>query len=312
MGHRNLVRHHGKRDLYSAVPMGIARNGELSTATRSVALYVWSHSADWQQSAANIAEELGLGRNTVAAALTELQEHRWMVREVHHKIGPKGKAVWDWERWHLQVSNHPFTVEQVAALSVPCSEREQTPAPNGSRLPALNQSTIGVEPGLDLPEVDPREVEGEPAPNESRLGTDDPWSSSTSWPKSATPPTQDLRSSIFDPRAATDVVAATPSSLTTSVSSSGGPRWGEDPFASEWDTNNDLDHCSSTSDLDPGASAGADAGATVTDGDPDDGSRSAIDLPTPRLADDERQLVSGGFRRRFSDSMSLGDEPPWN
>jgi hypothetical protein len=76
MPDRNLVQHHGTLGahgpegdtLYASVPMELARGGQLSIVARSVALYVWSQNEKWQQSAAAIADALGMDRKTVAPA----------------------------------------------------------------------------------------------------------------------------------------------------------------------------------------------------------------------------------------------------
>jgi hypothetical protein len=103
--------------LYTALPMTLARDGKLSYVARSVAMFVWSHEETIQQSAASVADALGMNRKTVGAALAELQEHGWLVREIHETIGPSGKARVAWERWHLQMTNRPFTADEVRELS---------------------------------------------------------------------------------------------------------------------------------------------------------------------------------------------------
>ncbi|WP_167540959.1 helix-turn-helix domain-containing protein [Rhodococcus jostii] len=141
--------------MYAGIPMALARDTKLSAHARSVALLAWSHDEKWQQSAADIAKELGMGRNTVAAALIELEERGWMVREVHYKPGKKVAQVWDFEIWHLQMSNIPFAPDEVERLRQPApngSRSTTEPAPNGSRgcsereqVPAPNRSTIGID-----------------------------------------------------------------------------------------------------------------------------------------------------------------------
>ncbi|WP_181786626.1 helix-turn-helix domain-containing protein [Mycobacterium shimoidei] len=94
--------------------MALARDGKLSPYARAVALYVWSHDEKWQQSAAAVAEAIGLNRKTVAAALDELQGRGWLVREIHYNPGKSRPA---WERWHLQMTNRPFTPDEIRELS---------------------------------------------------------------------------------------------------------------------------------------------------------------------------------------------------
>src|SRR4051794_37570453 len=121
---RNLVQHHGERGdhgpgggkLYAGIPIELARDGKLSYLARSVAMYVWSHDERWQQSASAVADALGMDRGTVGKALAELQDHGWMAREVHRIVGPSGKPRTAWERWHLQMSNRPFTPDQIREL----------------------------------------------------------------------------------------------------------------------------------------------------------------------------------------------------
>jgi hypothetical protein len=130
MANRNLVKHHGTLGaggkqggtLYASVPMALARDGKLSQAARSVAMLIWSHDQKWNQSANLIAQELGMSRNTVAAALADLEKHRWLVREVY--IEP-GKTRPKWEQWHIQLSNTPFSPAEVQKLSTSsCSKPE--------------------------------------------------------------------------------------------------------------------------------------------------------------------------------------------
>lgn len=109
--------------------MELARDGKLSFVARSVALYVWSHTEKWQQSASAVADALGMDRGTVGKALTELQEHGWMAREVHQTVGPTGKPRTAWECWHLQMTNRRFTPDEIRELSSP-SDVRATPAPH--------------------------------------------------------------------------------------------------------------------------------------------------------------------------------------
>lgn len=104
----------GKK-LYASVPMELARDPELSPAATRVALYVWSHSADFDQSAADVAKTLQMSRATVSRALADLQRRGWFIREIVTRPGrekPTG------ERWHLQMTNTRFTPEFVASLGV--------------------------------------------------------------------------------------------------------------------------------------------------------------------------------------------------
>lgn len=124
MANRNLVRHHGSLGahapkggtLYASLPMELARDPELSVYARAVAVYVWSHDEKWQQSAAAVAEAVGVNRKTATAALAELQDRGWLVREIHTAPGKTRPA---WERWHLQMTNRPFTPDEIRELSAP-------------------------------------------------------------------------------------------------------------------------------------------------------------------------------------------------
>jgi hypothetical protein len=288
MPSRNLVQDRGnvRSQLNAALPMGLVRDRELSATAKAVAVEIWSHTEGRHQSASSVAEALSVNRKTVYSALAELERRGWLVRQSHYAEGKTKPA---WERWHRQMTNTPFTKEQTLSLkrTGTCPSDGQVRVPETDTIEVQGRSAREVHSDLSSEGEAVRQADSIPGVVAE---------------KSATPPTHG--SSIFDldPRAATDVVAATPSSLTTSVSSSGGPRWGEDPFASEWDlqdstaaavsSNSDLDHCSSTSDLDPGASADADAAP-------------------PRLSD-EPTGSSGGFRRSLGDAMSLGDEYEWN
>lgn len=145
MPNRNQVTHHGERGahgpgggkLYAGIPMELAREGKLSYLARSVAMYVWSHDEKWQQSASAVADALGMDRGSVGKALAELQEHGWLVREVHRIVGPSGKARTAWECWHLQMTNRPFNLDEIRELSEPSDVRTT---------PARSHQTCGPDP----------------------------------------------------------------------------------------------------------------------------------------------------------------------
>jgi hypothetical protein len=136
MANLTLFRHHGERGaygpgggkLFAAIRMELARDGKLSYLARSVAMYVWSHDEKWQQSASAVADALDMDRGTAGKALAELQEHGWFVREIHQTVGPSGKPRTAWERWHLQMTNRPFTPDEIRELSAP-SDVRVIPAP---------------------------------------------------------------------------------------------------------------------------------------------------------------------------------------
>lgn len=115
--------------MYAGIPTELARDGKLSYLARSVAMYVWSHDEKWQQSASAVAGDLSMDRGSVGKALAELQERGWLVREVHQIVGPSGKPRTAWERWHLQMTNRPFTPDEIRELSTP-SDVRATPAPS--------------------------------------------------------------------------------------------------------------------------------------------------------------------------------------
>lgn len=124
MPNRNLVKHHGTLGaagpqggtLYASAPMSLARDSRLSPAARSIAFYMWSHGEKWHQSAEDIAEKLGMTAKTVRAGLACLQECGWLIRQNFYNSGKKKPA---FQVWHMQLTNIPFTPEQVAALSEP-------------------------------------------------------------------------------------------------------------------------------------------------------------------------------------------------
>jgi hypothetical protein len=72
-----------------------------------------------------------MDRGTVGKALAELEDRGWFVREIHQTVGPSGKPRTAWERWHVQMTNRPFTLEEIRILSeVPDSDVRATPAPS--------------------------------------------------------------------------------------------------------------------------------------------------------------------------------------
>lgn len=145
MAQRNKVQHHGTlgestdgKKIYASVPMGLARDEELHWHAKAVALYVWSHTADWNQSAADIAKSMKMDRATVGNALRRLQERGWLVRE---KLPSRpGKTKSAGEIWHLQLSNSPFTQEQIAQWGGPAATR------NVGMRPAGSDSNVGMRP----------------------------------------------------------------------------------------------------------------------------------------------------------------------
>ncbi|MEV0360291.1 hypothetical protein AB0H71_29975 [Nocardia sp. NPDC050697] len=100
--------------VYASVPIELARDKRVSTAGRAVAVYVWSHTEGYRQSAAAVVEALGMSAEAVRAALGSLQANGWLVRQPHVKPGNTRQS---FEVWHLQMTNTPFTPERVAELS---------------------------------------------------------------------------------------------------------------------------------------------------------------------------------------------------
>uniref|UniRef100_A0AB39U2V2 Helix-turn-helix DNA binding domain protein n=1 Tax=Mycolicibacterium phage Maddie1 TaxID=3240809 RepID=A0AB39U2V2_9CAUD len=150
MANRNPVKHHGVLGshgpgggrLFASVPMALARDTELSAPARSVAMFVWSHDEKYQQSARDVADAFGMSRNTVAKALTDLQERGWFVRE---------RITANSEVWHLQMTNRPFTADEVSKLSRVAQELSHLPStgsesepPTGS--PNEPPTGSGIEP----------------------------------------------------------------------------------------------------------------------------------------------------------------------
>lgn len=174
MGTRNLVKHHGNvRDgLNTALPTALARDGRLTAYARSVALYIWSHAPNFQQSAKAVAEALGIKRDTVSKALAELQAAGWLVREIHRK--DDGRPAW--ERWHLQMSNQPFNQDQIDArvnwhanhevahetgtieVQPGYARSTGTPCPPDGQPPARETGTIDVHLRSTSIDVRPRET----------------------------------------------------------------------------------------------------------------------------------------------------------
>ncbi|WP_396909485.1 helix-turn-helix domain-containing protein [Mycolicibacterium sp.] len=182
MATRNKVVHHGERSLYAAVPMGLARDGELSSAARSVALLIWSHDAKWDQSAADVAKMLGMHRSTVGAALSNLQERGWLVREIL-SLDAKGKP--SRERWHIQLANVRFTDERIETLAGNLSKKpagsssahlktRQVPVGKLDRLPVGFLDTIEVDTEMHVVHFTDKEVQQnlskKPAGSESVTG----------------------------------------------------------------------------------------------------------------------------------------------
>ncbi|MGQ4596455.1 helix-turn-helix domain-containing protein [Nocardia sp. R6R-6] len=119
-GKRSPIVHHGtlgaggdRGNLYTSLPHALARDARLTATARSVALYIWSHVTGWQTSAEAVAEDLGTTAKTVRAALANLQDHGWIVRQPYAR--PRRKPFR--ETWHLQLSNTPFTPEEIERYS---------------------------------------------------------------------------------------------------------------------------------------------------------------------------------------------------
>lgn len=140
MANRNQVKDHGAaHGLYARVPHGLARDYELSAMAKAVALEVWSHSADWQQSMTEIAPKLKTGRRQVSNAFDELQARGWLVRGIV-KVDSRGRPAV--EVWHRNLTNEPFSARQIDAL------RGETSAPQAlvtSAPEALHSSETSSE-----------------------------------------------------------------------------------------------------------------------------------------------------------------------
>jgi hypothetical protein len=195
--------------------------------TKAVALEIWSHAEGRHQSTYSVAEALGINRRTAASAIAELQEHGWLLREIHTKIGPSGRARTAWERWHLQMSNTPFTPDR-------CTQYTTTGAPS-TPVPVHPVHYIGVQGEVhekctstgrsEEESVHPVHRSGEGA---RKAGTPLPRSVGSEAP--SLPRGASFTSLSFgepEPGGAVDA-APPPSSLATSASSSGGRM--ADPF----------------------------------------------------------------------------------
>lgn len=205
MPNRNLVQHHGKvrEQLNAAVPMGLVRDDKLSAMAKAVALEIWSHAEGRHQSARSVAQALGIDKKTAFAAIAELQERGWLVREVHHKISEKGNRVWDREVWHLQMTNTPFTKEQHWSLS-----RTSTGPLDGP--PPVRQTDRIEVKGRSAPEVhSDRRSEGELVRQTDQSGEDDPQRESEPDSESVSSSPRCYSTTHF--RGATDPFASLPS-----------------------------------------------------------------------------------------------------
>ncbi|OBA62210.1 hypothetical protein A5780_19320 [Nocardia sp. 852002-20019_SCH5090214] len=104
--------------LYAATPMAIRRDEELSFRAKAIAYFVWAEDPKkWRVSIAALAKETGLSRNTVSAAVDELEKRGWLVRQYSYRR--LGNAKPTGEVWHLQAANAPFSAEEIACLSAP-------------------------------------------------------------------------------------------------------------------------------------------------------------------------------------------------
>ncbi|WP_156751652.1 helix-turn-helix domain-containing protein [Mycobacterium sp. 1245111.1] len=148
MPSRNLVKHHGnvREQLNAAIPMGLVRDDKLSAMAKATALEVWSHAEGRHQSTVSVAEALGINRRTATNAIAELQERGWLMREVHYGPPKDGKVPTKpaWERWHLRMTNAPWTADEMETL---CTQYTAPCAPS-AHLPVHPVHNIEVKGGV--------------------------------------------------------------------------------------------------------------------------------------------------------------------
>lgn len=69
---------------FTTVPNELARDGELTSAARSVALYLWSHADNFPVGGERpIGKALGMSAGTVGRALENLAAYRWLAARKH-------------------------------------------------------------------------------------------------------------------------------------------------------------------------------------------------------------------------------------
>ena len=76
-------------DHFSLIANDFARDPRISLRTKGVYLYLRSHRDGWSMSVDRIAEALEVSRRTVTSAVTELEEHGYLVRE--QTTGERGR-----------------------------------------------------------------------------------------------------------------------------------------------------------------------------------------------------------------------------
>ncbi len=113
---RNPIKRHGDlpESHFTQVSNSLVREQELSNHAYRIALVLRSHAHDFQVSAASLAKTFRWHRDTVAKALRELQDARWLaVRRIQT---PDGNRIYD--EYHVHLARQ-FTDAEMADLCRP-------------------------------------------------------------------------------------------------------------------------------------------------------------------------------------------------
>jgi hypothetical protein len=92
---------------FTCIPNDLARDGEIDSSARSIAMYLWSHQDGWKVSAKSIGDALDIDRRTVARALGALSDKRWIaVHKTAYFLNPARKLT-EGEHAHLTECAEP-------------------------------------------------------------------------------------------------------------------------------------------------------------------------------------------------------------
>ncbi|WAM13934.1 hypothetical protein [Rhodococcus sp. JS3073] len=159
----NELRYHGvayaEQGLYMSAPMELARDGNLSQAARSVALYMWSHDASYRSlSLKSVADALGgTSQSTVRTALAHLEDCGWLIRQPLVTASKRQPFRYI---FHMQRERR-FTAEERKAFSaeIVIAKKSAGTGIGGSQNREAEGSQNREAEGSQF--LDPREVQGE-------------------------------------------------------------------------------------------------------------------------------------------------------
>ncbi|MGB3885144.1 helix-turn-helix domain-containing protein [Gordonia sp. (in: high G+C Gram-positive bacteria)] len=160
------LRFHGELvGSYAALPNVLARDKRLSDRAGRVALYLYSHSGEWSVSVRSIMHELGKGQDSVVAALDELADLRWIIKQ---PVKAKASATRvSGYVYHIARRGSPFTDDEVARFGAPIVRGSGAPEPTSASAPDSGDF-VASAPEPDSASAPEAGAESAPEPGDNR------------------------------------------------------------------------------------------------------------------------------------------------